>query len=82
MELGTKIILTGISRHGKNRIEQHGHVWDINAVGTFRGQPAVRLQSEKKTFRLGSFGKKIHDQRWVFTNPGADEDFRIMPIGD
>ena len=59
------IVLKGKSRHGKNRIEQHGSNWTVNALGTLNGTPAVRVQSENKTFKLGSFGKKMHDERWV-----------------
>ena len=76
MELGTKIILTGISRHGKNRIEQHGSMWTVDAVGTFNNTPALLLQSENKTF--GSFGKKTFDQRWVFLKDDPDFTFEVV----
>lgn len=37
MKIGQKISLKGISRHGKNRINQHGSVWKVvsfpNKVG-------------------------------------------------
>ena len=53
MEVGTVVILTGISRHGKNRIEQHGNPWTVNAIGSFNGNDAVRMRSENETFDLG-----------------------------
>ena len=65
MEVGTQVILTGISRHGKNRIEQHGNPWTVNAIGSFNGNDAVRMRSENETFNLGQ-GRKMRDERWVF----------------
>lgn len=72
VQVGQKVLLKGKSRHGKNRIEQHGSMWTVNAVGTFNNTPAMRLQSENKTFKLGSFGKKTFDQRWVFLKDDPD----------
>ena len=66
------IVLKGISRHGKNRLQQHGTLWTINALGTLIGTPSVRVQSENKTFKLGSFGKKMHDERWVLLKDDPD----------
>jgi len=48
----------------------------VNALGTFNGNAAVRCRSENKTFRLGSFGKKMHDERWVLLK--NDENFEIV----
>ena len=58
-----KVLLTGKSRHGKNRINQHGKLWFVENFGTFKGSPAVMLRSECKTFKLGD--NMIHDGRWV-----------------
>ena len=66
------IVLKGKSRHGKNRIQQHGTLWTVNALGTLNGTPAVRVQSENKTFKLGSFGEKTHDERWVLLKDDPD----------
>jgi hypothetical protein len=76
MNRGDWVELKGISRHGKNRINQHGTKWVVNALGTFNGNAAVRCRSENKTFRLGSFGKKMHDERWVLLK--NDENFEIV----
>ena len=42
---GDWLKLKGITRHGKNRIHQHGEWWEINTVGTFEGFTAVLLNS-------------------------------------
>ena len=77
MELGTKIILTGISRHGKNRIEQHGNPWTVTGTGTFNGNPAVRMTSERESFNIGH-GKKIKDNRWVFLKDDPNFTFEVV----
>lgn len=58
-----KVLLTGKSRHGKNRINQHGKLWFVQDIGTFRGSPAMHLRSEFKT--EGPKDKKGFDSRWV-----------------
>lgn len=60
----TTVRLQGITRHGKNRINQHGDVWEVvNCSGKFQGQSAMELKSLHKTFRVG--GESHHDGRWV-----------------
>ena len=51
-----KVLLTGKTRHGKNRVEQHGKLWFVEEI---RGHKML-LRSEHKTSR------GIHDLRWVF----------------
>ena len=62
-DVGKWVVLKGKTRHGKNRIQQHGTEWCIESVSTFNGQPAMSLRSRDKTFRLGD--KMINDGRWV-----------------
>ena len=60
---GNSVLLKGKTRHGKNRINQHGEEWVIETVGKFRGQPALNLHSLSKT--EGPKHNKQHDLRWV-----------------
>ena len=48
---GDWVKLKGKTRHGKNRINQHGNHWLVTHVGKFNGQPAVMLRSMKQTDR-------------------------------
>ena len=57
------IKLEGTSRHGKNRIAQHGSVWFVEKVDKFLGQPAMLLRSKNETFKCGN--RWMHDGRWV-----------------
>lgn len=59
----TWVLLKGITRHGKNRVHQHGDRWKIVSEGKFQGQPAWMLQSEQPT--EGPRDAKVHDGRWV-----------------
>ena len=38
-DVGKWVLLKGKTRHGKNRINQHGDMWLIEEVSTFQGQP-------------------------------------------
>ena len=59
----TWVELVGKTRHGKNRINQHGNKWLVMEVGKFQGQPALALRSFDKT--EGPKGNKGFDSRWV-----------------
>ncbi len=56
---GGTVTLTGISRHGKNRINQHGSTWRVKEI---RGMKML-LISQFKT--EGKRDNKGHDWRWV-----------------
>ena len=62
-DVGRWVVLKGKTRHGKNRINQHGDMWMIESVSTFQGQPAMHLRSENKT--EGPKDNKGFDSRWV-----------------
>ena len=62
-DVGKWVLLKGKTRHGKNRINQHGDMWLIDSVSTFQGQPAMLLRSENKT--EGPKDNKWFDSRWV-----------------
>lgn len=50
MNIGDKVIIEGISRKGKNRVREHGNVWEVT-------------QMNIKNFRLTSVSTKYI--RWV-----------------
>ena len=78
MEVGTQVVLTGISRHGKNRIAQHGNLWTVTDFRKFNGNDAFHCTSENETFSVGTQGKKIKDGRWVFINQDPNFTFEIV----
>ena len=52
VKVGQKILLKGKSRHGKNRIQQHGSIWTVKRVGKFLGDDAFMCESENETSSL------------------------------
>jgi hypothetical protein len=54
-----RVILKGITRHGKNRVHQHGEVWFVEEI---RGDKML-LRSEFRT--EGPKENKTFDGRWV-----------------
>ena len=72
--VGNRILLKGKTRHGKNRINQHGAFWVVKEVSKFRGQHAVSLSSENKT--EGPKNNKGFDSRWVLLE--NDPNFLIF----
>lgn len=67
VQIGKKVLLKGKTRHGKNRIQQHGDLWTVTKLGQFNGNDAFMCESEHATFSVGTQGRKIKDCRWVFT---------------
>ena len=86
-KIGDRVRLTGKTRHGKNRINQHGDVWVVensgmaqtiilaSAIGQFRGQEAIGLRSLNKTEGPvePATGERMFDRRWVLVR--GDENF-------
>lgn len=70
IQKATWVVLTAKTRHGKNRIHQHGDRWLVEEV---RG-PSMMLRSENKTFKLGD--KFMHDGRWVDLKNDKNFDWR------
>jgi len=66
--------LKGLTRHGKNRVEQHGDRWEVRQVGKFNGQDALLIESEFCTFKLGE--RKIRN--WTWLNIPEDNDYEIV----
>ena len=66
--------LTGKSKHGKNRIQQHGDKWIVVEHGRFGGQAAMMLASMERTDR----GRP--DGRWVHIRDDKDFDWEIVDV--
>ena len=73
-DVGRWVTLSGKTRHGKNRISEHGERWLIKEVAVFQGAPAMILESENDTFSIRSRDAaktkewtthKVKDSRWV-----------------
>ena len=75
MEVGNKVRLTGITRHGKNRVREQGDVWEV-----IRMNPAVSFKtSAPGPFMLLQATTTIN-MRWVSTV--NDDNFLVEVIDD
>jgi len=77
MNVGDTIELKAKSKHGKDRLHQHGTKWTVKKVGSLCSHPAVFLESLGHTFKVGD--QKSKDARWVLAD-GNDGDFEIMGV--
>ncbi len=64
--------LTGKSKHGKNRIQQHGSTWVVVQRGRFAGRAAFMVASMENTDR----GRR--DGRWVHIRDDKDFNWEII----
>ena len=70
---GDIVVLHPKTKHGKDRIAQHGSRWKVvTAVGSRPN--SIRLESLENTFKLGD--TKTKDSRWV--DLPVDKDFEII----
>jgi len=74
MKHGDIITLKPKSKHGKDRVAQHGDQWRITGMAQFMGNPAVKVESLGETLKI-SDTLKVKDGRWV--NIKNDPDFEI-----
>ena len=86
-DVGRWIILSGKTRHGKNRINEHGERWKIREISTFLGRPAVHVESMNDTFSVRVRDaaktdewttKMMKDSRWVHLRD--DDNFVIEEL--
>ena len=69
-----RVRLIGKTLHGKNRIHQHGDIWEVVDFTADRW----KLRSLYKTLGGFSDGHKEKDERWVF--PKNDPNFEVIEI--
>jgi len=64
--------LTGKSKHGKNRIQQHGSTWVVVQRGRFAGRAAFMVAS------IGNTDRGRRDGRWVQIRDDKEFDWEIV----
>ena len=75
MEIGKKVKLTGITRHGKNRVREQGATWEV-----IRLSPTVGFKTKAPgPFMLLQATESIN-MRWVSTV--NDDNFLVEVIGE
>ena len=75
MEVGNKVKLTGITRHGKNRVREQGEVWEV-----IRMNPTVSFKTKAPgPFMLLQAAEGIN-MRWVSTT--NDDNFSVEVLDE
>ena len=78
MTVGDKVKLTGITRHGKNRVREQGDLWTVTAIAKSRlGQ-----------FNIATVGTEIAllraesdpDKNWRWVEVKNDKNFHVKKI--
>ena len=68
----TQVILTGKTKHGKDRIRQHGDVWNVESMSTQTNKNRMMLESLHETSSM----RMDDDTIWRF------KDFRSVDKSD
>ena len=68
----TQVILTGKTKHGKDRIRQHGDVWNVESMSTQTNKNRMMLESLRETSSMRMDDNTI----WRF------KDFRSIDKAD
>lgn len=71
-----QVRLEGISLKGKNRVREHGELWNVLMVKPYKGKLAYYCESLGNTFKLGN--KRVKDTRWVEME--SDPDFKVTKV--
>ena len=74
-EMVGKVKLIGKTLHGKNRVHQHGDIWEVLCCQNGQFGP-LGLQSLNKTFGGFTDCHKEKDWRWVL--PENDLNFEVI----
>ena len=75
MQVGNKVKLTGITRHGKNRVREQGEFWEV-----IRINPTVSFKTKAPgPFMLLQAAESIN-MRWVSTV--NDDNFSVEVIDE
>ncbi len=75
MQVGNKVKLTGITRHGKNRVREQGEVWEV-----IRMNPTVSFKTKAPgPFMLLQAAEGIN-MRWV--SAINDDNFSVEVIDE
>lgn len=73
LKMGSHLVLDGITQLGKNRINEHGNLWNVigvsAAVKALNNLPGVLIQSFKDGY-----------VRWIGAD--TDSDFKIISNDD
>jgi hypothetical protein len=78
VKVGDKVKLTGITRHGKNRVREQGDLWTVTAIAKARlGQSNIAAAGAKIAL-LQAESNPDKNWRWVEVTHDKNFHVRIM----
>jgi len=76
MIVGDKVRLTGITRHGKNRIREQGDLWTVTAVATAHQSSFAPVGARIALLRAETDPSK----HWRWVEVENDKNFHVKKI--
>ena len=76
MKIGDKVKLTGITRHGKNRVREQGDLWTVTAIATAHQSSFTAVGTEIALLRAES----NPDKNWRWVEAKDDKNFKATII--
>jgi hypothetical protein len=76
----TQVILTGKTKHGKDRIRQHGNVWNVTSMSMPVAPHKMMLESlhETTTLRVSCETLRFKDARSIDKSDDKDFDWQFI----
>ena len=76
MTVGDKVKLTGITRHGKNRVREQGDLWTVTAISPAGQSSFAAVGTEIALLRAES----NPDRNWRWVEVKNDKNFHVKKI--
>jgi hypothetical protein len=76
MTVGDKVRLTGITRHGKNRVREQGDLWTVTAIATARQSSFAPVGTKIALLRAET--DPLNHWRWIVAK--NDKNFHVKKI--
>jgi len=76
MIIGDKVRLTGITRHGKNRIREQGELWTVTAITLANQSSFAPIDTEIALLRAESNPEKW----WRWVEVKDDKNFLVKRV--
>jgi hypothetical protein len=78
MKVGDKVKLTGVTRHGKNRVREQGDLWTVTAMTPASQSSFAAVGTEIALLRAES----NPDKNWRWVEVAHDKNFHVRTMSN
>jgi len=78
VKIGDRVKLTGLTKHGKNRVREQGDLWTVTALSVAHKSSFAPIDSDIALLRADSDPAKFW--RWVEVN--NDKNFHVRVLSN